>query len=59
MLAAFWDVLDMGWLGRELKLEGSLDALDTLRQLAASDTPVKEALLRQLIEDLHERGRSQ
>lgn len=59
MLAAFGDTLDMAWLEPELQREGSLDALYALRQLADSDTPVTEALLRQVIDELHQGGLSQ
>lgn len=55
MLAAFGDDLDMSWLGPELEREDSMDALEALRQLASSDEPVTDPVLREIIDDLNRR----
>lgn len=55
MLAVFGDDLDMSWLHPELQREDALDALDSLRELAASDEPVTDQVLRDLMEDLNRR----
>jgi hypothetical protein len=56
MLAAFGDELDESWLLPELKREDSLDALEALREIAVSDQPVTEQVLRELIDRLRRRG---
>ncbi len=55
MLAAFGDELDMSWLSPELEREDSLDALQALQRLAASQARVTDRTLRELIEQLHQR----
>lgn len=56
MIAAFGDDLDMSWLGPELEREGSVDALEALRQLASSQERVTDQVLRDLIDDLNRHG---
>jgi hypothetical protein len=56
MLAAFGDELDEGWLLDELRREDSLDALEALRELARSDEPVTDEILRDLLDRLRGRG---
>lgn len=56
MLAAFGDELDEGWLLDELRREDSLDAFEALRELARSDEPVTDEILRDLLERLRGRG---
>jgi hypothetical protein len=57
MLAAFGDELNQGWLYDELRREDSLDALEALRELARSDEPVTDQVLRDLIDRLRGRAR--
>jgi len=56
MLAAFGNELDGDWLFKELKREDSLDALDALWDLARSDKPVTEEVLRNLLKRLRNRA---
>jgi hypothetical protein len=56
MLAAFGDEVDESWLRPELRQEDSLDALEALRDLAKSDQPVTEEILRTLLDRLHRRS---
>lgn len=56
MLAAFGDELDLSWLCDELRREDSLDALDALRDLARSDEPVTDEVLRQMVDRLRGPG---
>jgi len=56
MLAAFGEELDEGWLFDELRRENSLDALKALRELARSDKPVTDETLRELVDQLRDRG---
>lgn len=56
MLAAFGDEIDEKWLLQELRREDSLDALEALRDMARSDQPVTEEVLRQLVDRLRRRG---
>lgn len=56
MLAAFGDEPDMWGLAPELKREDTLDALQALHVLARSSAPLTDKVLRDLIEQLHQRG---
>lgn len=56
MLVAFGEELDMGWLADELRKEDALDAFEELRELAASDAPVTERVLRDTLKRLHARA---
>ncbi len=56
MLAAFGDELDEGWLLDGLRREDSLDAFEALRELARSDDPVTDEILRDLLERIRGRG---
>jgi hypothetical protein len=49
MLAAFGDDLDTSWLLPELRREDALDALEALRDLARSSSPVTDQTLRELL----------
>lgn len=52
LLAAFAAEVDEAWLRGKLEREGSLDALEPLRTLAAGDEPVSEGTLRELLAGL-------
>ena len=52
MIAAFGDDLKLERLLPRLKKEGSIDAFEALRTLAASDEPVTEDVLLSLLERL-------
>ena len=55
LVAAFGEGIDEPWLRDRLVREGSLDALDPLRDLAVSDDLVTEATLAQLLTRLRTR----
>lgn len=55
MLVAFGEELDMDWLEKELRREGSMDALRALRTLATADILVTHERLLALLNDLHQR----
>jgi hypothetical protein len=50
MLAAFGNELQEDWLLEELQREDSLDALEALRELARSDQPINDVVLRELMD---------
>lgn len=58
MLAAFGDEIEEGWLFDELQREDSLDALEALREMARSNEPVTDEILRRLLGRLRGRGQT-
>lgn len=57
LLVAFGDAIDEDWMREKLRREGSLDALEPLKNLAATQEPINQEILDNLLSELRQRSR--